>query len=394
MPDMKRIVICCDGTWNDADSDANFTNVVRLARSVESHDTRKGKSVAQIVYYQSGVGSSGDLVGRVVGGGVGMGLSRNIRDAYAFVANNYCDGDEIFLFGFSRGAYTARSIAGLIGYAGILHKGDMDDFSLLWEGYRFKDKPGQPDVREQFPDRHKTVGVRCIGVWDTVGSLGVPGHLDLLFKDFYQFHDTNLGPRVQFAFHALALDEHRKDFEPTLWQQTDEGRQNGQVMEQVWFAGAHSNVGGGYDEHGLSDVALAWMADRVSPLLALDVAGYLSTKRDRRAQWACGKLYDSADGEWRLRPRIDRRVFDPALAERTSEAIHPSVATRLAIGAPCDPAPYACASLNGVDLAAKTAALGPVEQTLQWAATVAPAAVAARPKPTFLSKVLGVFGGS
>src|SRR5438309_3453552 len=127
----KRLIVCCDGTWNDADSTGDFTNVVRIARAIKAE-----AEVPQIVYYHSGVGTGGDTFAHVIGGAIGLGLSRNVRDAYAFLANNYCEGDEIFLFGFSRGAYTARSIGGLIGWAGLLHKRDMDDFALLWGGYR------------------------------------------------------------------------------------------------------------------------------------------------------------------------------------------------------------------------------------------------------------------
>ena len=221
--------------------------VARRRRSAKSSTTNRG------------VGSEGDVASRVVAGGVGLGLSRNVRDAYAFLANNYCDGDELFLFGFSRGAYTARSIAGLIGWAGILHKRDMDDFALLWEGYRLRSNPGQPDTRLSFPDRHDGVGIKVVGVWDTVGSLGIPGHFDRLFTQFYQFLDTDLGVHVENAFHALALDEHRADFAPTLWTRKPDAPP-AQTLIQTWFAGAHSNVGGGYAEHGLSDVALAWMA--------------------------------------------------------------------------------------------------------------------------------------
>ena len=119
---VKNIVVCCDGTWNDSDSAAEFTNVVRIARAIKPIDGRSSPATPQIVYYHSGVGTS-DAVDRVMGGAVGLGLSRNVRDAYAFLAANYCEGDEIFLFGFSRGAYTARSVAGIIGWVGLIHKG-------------------------------------------------------------------------------------------------------------------------------------------------------------------------------------------------------------------------------------------------------------------------------
>lgn len=396
MPNMKRLVICCDGTWNDADSEGDFTNVVKLSRVVLPYDTRGGKDVAQIVYYQSGVGTGGDLVQHVVGGGLGMGLSRNVRDAYSFLANNYCDGDEIFLFGFSRGAYTARSIAGLIGYAGLLHKRDMDDFATLWEGYRLRSKVADlEDVRKQFPDRHRDVRIRCIGVWDTVGSLGVPGHLDAAFTSFYEFHDTDLGPKVDYAFHALALDEHRKSFVPTLWQQTPEGKAAGQVLEQVWFAGAHSNVGGGYDEHGLSDVALAWMCGKVAEILALDEDGYLAKKRDMRNAWALGRIYDSAEGKWQLLGTVTRRPFDPATRERGCETLHQSVAARLAPGAAAVPEAYRSAALQGIDTTGLVAPLTPLEKRMQWTpGDVRPPSKEARKRSEgILKHVLGIFGG-
>ena len=215
----KRLVVCCDGTWNDADDGDDFTNVARLSWAILPADTRGGQDIAQIVYYQSGVGS-GDAFNKALGGGAGIGLSRNVRDAYAFIANNYCAGDEIFLFGFSRGAYTARSIAGLIGYAGLLPKRDMDRFALLWEGYRLRGKAGQADVLPQFDKRHFPVRVKCVGVWDTVGSLGIPGHIDQAFASFYEFFDTGLGAHVDNAFHALALDEARKDFSPPCGSRT------------------------------------------------------------------------------------------------------------------------------------------------------------------------------
>lgn len=265
MPAKKRLVVCCDGTWNDTDSIDDLTNVSRLAWAIKPVDDRGGKEIPQIVFYQSGVGSEGDIFDKIKGGGLGLGLSRNVRDAYTFICNNYCDGDDVFLFGFSRGAYTARSVGGLIGYAGLLGKNDLDRFMQLWDGYRTssKDKPNE------FPGRHKNVEIQCIGVWDTVGSLGIPGTLGLPFRDYYKFHDTNLGVHVKFAFHALALDEQRKDFQPTLWQQKPEGKAKGQKLKQVWFAGVHSDVGGGYPEHGLSDITLAWMASEIENMSTL-----------------------------------------------------------------------------------------------------------------------------
>ena len=361
---MKRLVICCDGTWNDEDAHPNVTNVVRISRAVLQMDIRKEQPVAQVTYYHAGVGT-GDFFDRIAGGGIGLGLSRNVRDCYAFVAGNYVEGDEIFLFGFSRGAYTARSVAGLIGWAGLLRKPDMDAFFDLWAGYKTKNQPGAPDVLAAFPERHKTVPVRCIGVWDTVGALGIPGHTDLDAKNLYQFHDTDLGAHVAYAFHALALDERRQDFEPTLWLQTPAGTAAKQVLKQVWFPGVHSNVGGGYDEHGLSDVALAWMATQVAPLLALDM-DYVLSRQDRRDGWALGRLYDSASGAtWALRPKAPRQPFTKQPQSATMEATHRSAVERGAAGVKAVPSAYTLA------VGAKTVAeLEEAERKLRWGETV------------------------
>jgi hypothetical protein len=230
----------------------------------------------------------------------------------------------------------------------------------LWEGYRLRAHPGQPDVRTHFANRHADVPIKCVGVWDTVGALGIPGHLGDLFTQFYSFQDTKLGPHVENAFHALALDEHRQDFAPTLWSKLPDSPTT-QRLEQVWFPGAHSNVGGGYAEHGLSDVALAWMADRVEQFLELD-HDYLSSRQDRRDGWGLGKIYDSAAGFFAFRHKVDR----PALASDTgNERLHESVAVRLRASSA---EPYQPPSLAGGLREDAVAALGALEQELRWAA--------------------------
>jgi uncharacterized protein (DUF2235 family) len=384
--DQKRVIVCCDGTWNDADSAAEFTNVVRIARAIKPIDGRASPATPQIVYYHSGVGTS-DALDRVMGGAIGLGLSRNVRDAYAFLAANYCEGDEIFLFGFSRGAYTARSVAGMIGWAGLIHKGDMDDFALLWEGYRLRAHPGQLDVRTYFPNRYAIVPIKCVGVWDTVGALGIPGHLGDMFTQFYQFQDTNLGPHIENAFHALALDEHREDFVPTLWSKLPNAPAN-QRLEQVWFSGAHSNVGGGYAEHGLSDVALAWMADRIEQFLELDHA-YLSTRQDQRDGWGLGKIYDSAAGFFALRRQVNRPVLT---SDTGNERIHESAAVRLK--ASSANGPYKPPSLaNGLRMDT-VAALGTLEQALRWPApNPTLTGRTSRASPSLVDRLMHDFGG-
>jgi hypothetical protein len=310
-----------------------------------------------------------------------------VRDAYAFLAANYCEGDEIFLFGFSRGAYTARSVAGIIGWVGLIHKGDMDDFALLWEGYRLRARPQQPDVRTHFPDRYAIVPIKCVAVWDTVGALGIPGHLGDMFTQFYQFQDTNLGPHIENAFHALALDEHREDFLPTLWSKLPNAPAT-QRLEQVWFPGAHSNVGGGYAEHGLSDVALAWMADRIEPFLELDHA-YLSTRQDQRDGWGLGKMYDSAAGFFALRRKVNRPVMD---SHEGNEKLHESVAVRLRAALP--EGFYKPLSLaNGVP-GDSVGPLGAVEQVLRWPTpNSAQTGRTSRASPSLVDRLMRDVGG-
>jgi len=389
---IKRLVVCCDGTWNDSDNGTGYTNVSRLAWAIQPVDKRDGQDIAQIVFYQSGVGTQGDLASKVAGGALGLGLSQNLRDAYTFVCNNYCEGDEIFLFGFSRGAYTARSVAGLIGYAGLLGKQDLDRFLELWKGYKEKDK--NPDVLKSFDGRHKNVPIKCIGVWDTVGSVGIPAEFakfDLFFKKYYGFFDTDLGEHVEHAFHALALDERRKNFVPTLWTQKP-GVKN-QELKQVWFAGVHCDVGGGYAEHGASDISLAWMASEVAPYLAID-PGYLKLRRDLTGKWALGELHESFKDFW-TRLGQERRL--PFAKDRVGscEKLHFSVAARMKGGGlGADGAAYASAPLKGIDLAPYNVDLSPFETDLRWSdADVKAAPPAAKKAFSFRDFFVKAIGG-
>jgi uncharacterized protein (DUF2235 family) len=394
---MKRIVVCCDGTWNDSDEGAGYTNVSRLAWAIQPNDTRNGKEIAQIVFYQSGVGTEGDLTSKIKGGAVGLGLSHNIRDAYAFICTNFCEGDEVFLFGFSRGAYTARSIGGLIGYAGLLGKRDLDRFFELWDGYKETDEAKRKAALDSFPTRHKGVPIKVIGVWDTVGSVGIPAdfaQFDVLnFRRYYGFHDTTLGTHVEHAFHAVALDERRKNFVPTLWTQKPEGKAKGQELKQVWFAGVHSDIGGGYPEHGTSDIALAWMASEASAYLGID-SDYLKLRRDVSAKWALGKLHESFEGFWTKLGETRRTPFmvDQAVS---FEKIHASVQARFdGKGFGADGAIYASPVLKGVDLAANGLALSSLETGLRWAdSDVKPAAPPAKKASSFRDKLIKALGG-
>jgi uncharacterized protein (DUF2235 family) len=266
---MKRLVICCDGTWNNADSRSPETNVALLARSV--HATQATGGVMQVVLYLRGVGTSGLQTEVLIEGATGLGIDENIRSAYMFIAQNYLPGDEIFLFGFSRGAYTARSLAGFIGACGILKRQRLGDLAKAWHYYRKGPLPHSPQdfVRLNQSDSHTGATIKFLGVWDTVGALGVPGPiLAGLNHDLYGFLDTGPCAVVKHGCHALAIDEHRDEFVPTLW--TGEVPA-GVKIEQVWFAGAHADVGGGYVTRKLADIPLVWMARKAEEEeLALD----------------------------------------------------------------------------------------------------------------------------
>ena len=268
---MKRIVICCDGTWNSNDRADKATNVWKLCGLVLPRD---GAGVEQAKRYYAGVGSR--RFERFRGGALGWGLSRNIEGAYVDLVGLFEPGDELFLFGFSRGAYTTRSLAGLIRNAGILKPEHVDQADAAYELYRDRDPRTAPrsDTATEFRRRfsHET-RIRFIGVWDTVGSLGIPkiglGLVNALFRWRWAFHDVELSTAVDFAYQALAVDERRGPFRPAIWRQRPDAV--GQTLEQVWFAGVHSDVGGGYPESGLSDGPLRWMLDRAAAVgLALD----------------------------------------------------------------------------------------------------------------------------
>jgi uncharacterized protein (DUF2235 family) len=262
----KRLVVCFDGTWNAADSKDAETNVVKLARAIPVRDPADN---LQLVLYLRGVGTGG-FADRLVGGAVGEGVENNLRSGYMFIAQNYEPGDEIFLFGFSRGAFTARSLSGFISAAGLLKR---ECLSLMFNAWQYYETPGAKRPATPFAGMreascHQAVRIKCVGVWDTVGSLGIPAPELRALRDLNQkhfgFHDTQPSGMVDHAFHALAVDEMRDEFVPTLWTMPEVAA--GQPLphvEQVWFAGAHSDVGGGYErENALSDIPLLWMADR------------------------------------------------------------------------------------------------------------------------------------
>ena len=257
----KRIVICADGTWNRPEEDPKKdfpTNILRLARAIAPVGL---DGVSQQVFYDWGVGSYYD---KIIGGATGKGLHKNIMDNYRYIVQNYTDGDEIYLFGFSRGAYTVRCLCGLINNCGILKRPSENLIQKAFDHYKKSGKDYAPDGIKSVEFRlnycHLSKEVKFVGVWDTVGAMGIPISFLGLFDDKDEFYDTKIGRNVRIARHAMAIDEHRKDFEPTIW----EVREN-MDMKQVWFAGAHSDIGGSYeyDKDGtvLSNIALEWMIE-------------------------------------------------------------------------------------------------------------------------------------
>lgn len=295
---MKRIAICCDGTWNRLDAE-NVTNVVRAAESIQSH---ADDGTPQVIYYDEGVGSGEAVASRIdrwLGGAFGAGLMHKVEQAYRFLVFNYEPGDEIYIFGFSRGAFTARSLAGLIRNCGIVEQPQARRLREALDLYRRREANAHPDAEEScrfrsevsprvvINDREKEwrtdnvagfdasscqpLRIRYLGVWDTVGALGVPNHFKVsgFFNKKYQFHDTNLSSMVESARHAVAIDEERRAYEPSLWSNLDvlnqaaqaDRRGEGSAYGQVWFPGDHSSVGGGGDVTDHASAALLWIAE-------------------------------------------------------------------------------------------------------------------------------------
>ncbi len=260
----KKIILSFDGTWNTPDNDADIlggvdTNVCRLHQRILSRDQN---GITQLKWYDEGVGCK--WYDRFKGGIFGVGLSQNIQEGYAKLVDVYEPGDQVYLFGFSRGAYTARSLVGLIRNAGLLRKDQSALPELIQQAYslyRTRDRSADEESAKRFRAEYsREIEIHFIGVWDTVGALGIPlSSFEWFNRSYYQFHDTRLSGIVKNAFQALAIDEHRKAYQATLWQSE---HKPGQVIEQVWFLGAHANVGGGYADNPLSDISLVWMMEK------------------------------------------------------------------------------------------------------------------------------------
>lgn len=249
---MKRIAIFADGTWSSPEKDST-TNVLQMARAVQP----QADGVGQVAFYDWGVGTDRK---KIAGGITGAGINKNIMDCYRFIVHNYNDGDQLFFFGFSRGAYTVRSLAGFIRNCGLLKREHAEQIPSAYRLYRKRSKASSPNAQQMVKFRKDyavadITSIEFVGAWDTVGALGIPiPFWGTLGEREFLFHDTEPSKIIKHARHAVAIDENRLDFEPTLW-----SHKPGLNLQQVWFAGVHSDVGGGYDEDGLSHCANQWM---------------------------------------------------------------------------------------------------------------------------------------
>ncbi len=298
---MKNIVICCDGTGNEYGK--NNTNVVEIYSLTV-------KSDKQIGFYDPGVGTGGweydeetfTLTAKR-DQATGIGLQKNIEDAYRFLMSCYEPNDRIYLFGFSRGAFTVRSLSGMLYKCGLLRE---DNDNLLDYASKIYNTEGNQKIASGFKSTFsRSCPVHFIGVWDTVESLALNAGK--------KWHDSRLTPEVKYGYHALAIDERRSDFPPSLWDEKRKG--HGQTIEQVWFAGVHSDVGGWYDERGLPNIALRWLVDKAS---ACD----MQVDEHRAAQHKPNPhdvQHESYDGFWIFRGKHVRKIPEGAFVHASVE---------------------------------------------------------------------------
>jgi uncharacterized protein (DUF2235 family) len=284
---VKRLALFLDGTWNEPDDHTNVEDLKNLL----TVGTANGAD--QRCFYHKGVGT-GKLLDKLIGGALGKGLSDNVQAAYQWLVENYDDGDEIYIFGFSRGAYTARSVSGVIINCGLLGRNAPLTVSQIYERYRQgkaatplyrlifqQQQPNPPALSaadQALMNNSRRVPIKMVAVWDTVGALGVPWtEAPLIGRGNFYFHNTNISVLIENAYHALAVDENRGPFKPTLWTKfrptnpdpapavaAPSPAPTTQTVEQRWFIGAHSNVGGGYPGDALRNLPLAWLQQMAS----------------------------------------------------------------------------------------------------------------------------------
>ena len=279
----RRIIICCDGTWNDLEM-RYITNVGRLIQALPVVGKSGQEDIPQLIYYDDGVGADSSGLQRLMQGGFGWGIDSLIYEAYRFIAINYEQGDEICLFGFSRGAYTVRSVAGMIGKVGLVPRSNLKKLPEALTAYRSRKPSIQAEFRKKWSDA--SVKVDLLACWDTVGALGIPDKIpflsiDEMFKKRYRFHDTKIGSHIERAIHAVAIDERRKEFDATLMHRETDAPPTQKIVQR-WFPGDHGCVGGGtWEKRGLSNRCLRWVVDQAK-----------AWGIDLRADWS--RLHDGA----------------------------------------------------------------------------------------------------
>lgn len=304
---MKRLIVCCDGTWQQLSSPCP-TNVVKIAQAV-TPIAQNG--VPQVVYYSEGLGT-GNQFDKLTGGAFGWGIDHSIQKAYRFLCLNYVEGDEVYLFGFSRGAYTVRSLAGLIYCSGLLKRHYIHHISRAYALYRDRDTKPNDLAAKQFRSQYgENIPITLLGCWDTVGELGVPDQVPFLPIDDwmnakYKFHDTQVNRRIHHARHAVAIDERRKVFDVARMRISEGANTH---LQQVWFPGGHGCVGGGREENlGLSDATLQWMIDEAQTL-GLEVDPSL-VESGINPDWTID-FNAEVSGIYRLTGIISRQILDP-----------------------------------------------------------------------------------
>ena len=268
----RRLAVFLDGTWNAVDANTNVWRMKSLCATKGTDD------VDQLIFYAKGVNG-------FWGGVFGKGLDDVIKAAYEWLIDQYVAGDEIFIFGFSRGAYAARSLAGLITKCGLLQAGGALGVKQLYTRYQhseadtiwhlFENPVAVTDREEQWLIKYsQRVSIKVVGVWDTVGALGLPfGNIPGISRSSFKWLHTGLRRPLENAYHAIAIDEHRRAFSPTLWTVRKPKEPNDaetppprtlNSVEQRWFVGAHANVGGGCDSDLLAQIPLRWMMQKAS----------------------------------------------------------------------------------------------------------------------------------
>jgi uncharacterized protein (DUF2235 family) len=312
----KNIVVLSDGTGKEGGV-GNNSNVYKLFNIIED------RTKEQIVYYDPGLGTRD---AGVLGLMSGYGISGNIKDCYRFIFENYEAGDDIYLIGFSRGAATVRSLSSFIHYFGILPESRPELIDRAYRIYQTKDPNERKARADAFIERHHTMWstVHFLGCFDTVSALGVPfRNIDAVLNQIpyfqHEFHNFRLSPSVENAYHALAIDDKRETFHPKLWDPESEDYQS---IRQVWFAGMHTDVGGGYEEDDLSDVSMKWMW-RQAKDCGLRI--YDPSRIDLEPKPA-GKMHDSRGDGWHQLYRKERRSWPVGRDEQP--IVHQSVIQR------------------------------------------------------------------